>query len=72
MPPMDAAAVLGDVNDPEATAAAYAEVQAAVRTGLTALLEERAHDPERFLLARLAAQARRFLPTFDLMSEAVG
>ncbi|KAK9831878.1 hypothetical protein WJX81_004455 [Elliptochloris bilobata] len=62
MEPIDPA-VEGALEDPVAT---YADCRASVERGLTELQAVRAADPERPLLARLAAQARRAWPALDL------
>ena len=50
------------------TSMMYRQVRRSVEGGLRELLAEREADPERDLLPRLAGQAARFLPAFDLVA----
>ena len=68
MPPVDPAQSLCSVADAGACMAVYSEVRASVEAGIQELLAEREVDPERDLLPRLAGQASRFLPAFELAS----
>ena len=67
MPPVDAAAELGELGNADAAAAAYAKVRGQVNEGMASLLQHREQDPLRTLSARINHTLSANAPAFDLL-----
>lgn len=69
MPPVDAQAELPDRTDTAAAEALYGRIRATVEQGIQQALQDRQADPERQLGKRLLGQARRVVPSWDLLTD---